>query len=102
MVSVRSQRRGQHLGVLAAHLRRQVVELDPFRFGEGDRALDDPFELANVAGPAVEPQRVLRAVGQRQLADVAVAGEEVAGQFADVVAPRSRSGGTWISTPLNR
>ena len=74
----------------AAHLGRQIAEADRARAGERDRALDDVFELAHVAGKIVAIERA-QGVGRETehvLAHLArEALDEALDQERDVVAP---------------
>jgi hypothetical protein len=84
------ERGRQHFAVLAPHLGRQIVQLDAVAAGQRDSPLDQPFELAHVARPLVEPEGVHGRLGQRQIARGAMPRQEVHRQFEHVFAPLTK------------
>ena len=81
------ERRPQHFGELATDLRRQVVQLDGVGLGEGNRPFDHPLQLADVAGPLIGAQGLVRRRRQRERPRISVPFEKVVRQLDDVVGP---------------
>src|SRR6202521_5482659 len=74
---------------LAANIFGQQVDVNAFLRGQDDRAFDDIFELANVAGPIIIHQKLQRRrgeVAQRLAVFLAVAVEEMRKQRGHIFA----------------
>ena len=98
----RRQRRHEHVRVAAEECRRQIVQLHRVRAGQRHRPLDHALQLAHVARPVVDEQRVGRGRRQRQRAGPSGAARGSTCASSRMSSRRARSGGTLHSTPLSR
>ena len=77
-------------------------QLDPVGLGQRHGALDQPFQLAHVARPVVEPQRLRRRRRQRQRTSRVVRRRGSGAPAPGCRRAARAAAGTWISTPPSR